>query len=496
MVTESLASTRSAAASARSAADWMELYRFKVRFADAVIVVATVFGTQWAWFALTGAAIAGPVHPYERLLSYTVVSALLAGAWYVALLLSGASGPRVLGTGTGEYRRVLSSTLHLFAVVVIVAFLTSTDISRGYLLISFPLGAVALLVNRAVARRSLWRARRNGDALSRVLVLGDDSESRRIVTELDRAPEAGYQVVGISGPGGRAQFSRNGEPIPHLGEVRDIPALLERTKADTVIVASDASLPVDRVREISWHLEPGRQHLIMVPSLTDIGGPRIHTRPVAGLPLMHVETPRFTRGQRLLKRAFDIVGSGALLVALAPMFLILGLLVRASSAGPVFYRQERIGKAGRPFRMIKFRSMVPDADAMLLALLAEQGKGDVPLFKVENDPRVTPIGRILRKYSLDEFPQLVNVFLGDMSLVGPRPQRREEVAHYDSAAERRLIVKPGMSGLWQVSGRSALSWEDALRLDLYYVENWSLLGDVSILFRTFKAVLAPGATAH
>jgi exopolysaccharide biosynthesis polyprenyl glycosylphosphotransferase len=268
------------------------------------------------------------------------------------------------------------------------------------------------------------------------------------------------------------------------------------TRADTVINTSSDELTPVRVRELSWSLEPGRQHLIVAPSLTDVGGPRIHTRPVAGLPLIHVETPRYEGRKRFSKRAFDILGSGLILLVASPILLVVALLVKFTSPGPVLYRQERIGLNGEPFNMLKFRSMRVNADAELAALLAQQGTSDRPLFKVQNDPRLTRVGATLRKFSLDEFPQLINVFRGDMSLVGPRPQREGEVALYDSAAKRRLIVQPGMTGLWQVSGRSALSWEDAIRLDLYYVENWSLMGDVIILWRTIRAVVAPGKEAH
>jgi lipopolysaccharide/colanic/teichoic acid biosynthesis glycosyltransferase len=209
-----------------------------------------------------------------------------------------------------------------------------------------------------------------------------------------------------------------------------------------------------------------------------------------------VEMPKFEARQRFAKRLFDIVGSGLMLLIFSPLFLVVSFLVRRSGPGGVYYQQERIGMNGEPFGMLKFRSMVDGADASLLDLLEQQGSDGKPLHKVQNDPRITPIGHILRKYSLDEFPQLINVLRGSMSLVGPRPQREGEVALYDDAARRRLIVKPGMSGLWQVSGRSLLSWEDAIRLDLYYIENWSLTRDISILLRTVKAVVAPGASAH
>lgn len=492
--------------------EWTTAYQRRLWVSDAVLLILVVLLTQYAWFTMTGEPVSKQVRPQSDAsytaepvsgsvaiiseLTYTWLSVGLILAWLAALAIAGSRSLRVIGIGTNEYRLVISSSLYLFALLAIVAYLTFTPVSRGFLLLTFPVGLAALLLSRAMWRRRLWAERRGGRGLSRVLVVGDNAESARIVAELDRMPEAGYKVVGVAGPGTQREFSAAGAEVPFYGSGDNIGWAMQQSNADTVIIASDAGLPVQQVRELSWQLEPGRQHLIMVPSLTDIGGPRIHTRPVAGLPLVHVETPRYTRVQRIVKRTFDVAGSGALLLLLAPLFLVLAILVKMSSPGPVFYRQERIGQEGQPFGMIKFRSMIPNADAMLAKLLEEQGTSDKPLHKIENDPRITPIGRILRKYSLDEFPQLVNVLIGDMSLVGPRPQREAEVAHYDSVAERRLIVKPGMSGLWQVSGRSALSWEEALRLDLYYVENWSLIGDISILVRTFKAVFQPGETAH
>ncbi len=476
------------------AGDWQLAYRRVLWLSDLAVVIVAVFLSQYIWFSATGERVTRAVD--DTAFTYTWLSVALIVGWQIALAISGSRGARVVGMGMAEYRLVISSAVHLFAIVAVASYLTMTPVSRGYILFGFPLGLAALLLTRYLWRQRLKTHRRAGRGMARALVIGDDEENSRITAELDRAPEAGYLVVGLGGPGSRTDYTCRGVGVPFLGPADDVIMMMSMVDADTLIVASDAALPVRKVKEISWRLEAGRQHLILVPSLTDIGGPRLHTRPVAGLPLVHVETPRYTGRQRLVKRTFDIIGSVLLLMVLAPLFAILGTLVRASGSGPVFYRQERIGQDGRPFQLIKFRTMVPDADDLLPELLAEQGKGGAPLFKLEQDPRITPVGRVLRKHSLDEFPQLLNVLFGDMSLVGPRPQRSGEVAFYDFAAERRLIVKPGMSGLWQVSGRSALSWEEALRLDLYYVENWSLLGDIGILFRTFRAVLAPGDTAH
>ncbi|PPG55682.1 UDP-phosphate galactose phosphotransferase [Rathayibacter sp. AY2B7] len=242
---------------------------------------------------------------------------------------------------------------------------------------------------------------------------------------------------------------------------------------------------------MSWTLEPGREHLVVAPSLTDIGGPRIHTRPVAGLPLIHVETPRFDGRQRFAKRLFDILASTMLIILSAPVLVVVAVLVKVTSPGPVLFRQERIGLNGATFEMLKFRSMVVDAEARLAALASQQrAEGNSILFKMAKDPRVTRVGAILRRFSLDELPQFLNVFRGDMSLIGPRPPLAREVEQYEEHVHRRFLMKPGITGLWQVSGRSNLSWEDTVRLDLYYVENWSMTGDIVILFKTARAVLA------
>jgi exopolysaccharide biosynthesis polyprenyl glycosylphosphotransferase len=230
---------------------------------------------------------------------------------------------------------------------------------------------------------------------------------------------------------------------------------------------------------------------VVAPSLTDIGGPRIHTRPVAGLPLIHVETPRYEGTKLFAKRMFDIVASSIILLLSSPLLLGIAVAVRFTTPGPVLFTQERVGINGRPFQMLKFRTMVVDAEARLRELQEEdRSVGNQVLFKMKDDPRVTPVGRILRRFSLDELMQLVNVLNGSMSLVGPRPPLAREVKEYERKVHRRFLVKPGITGLWQVSGRSNLSWEDSVRLDLYYVENWSIVGDLVILWKTARAVLA------
>ena len=484
------------AAAAAAGRDWRAKYALRLAISDLLALIWVVFGVQIAWFGFDTAnlSIGGDIQSLA--ISYTVVSILIIVSWMLLLSIYGTRGYRVLGTGPDEYKLIANASFRLFGLLAIAAFLLQIDVARGYILIAFPLGAVVLVFSRWIWRQWLRGHRQNGEYSSRVLLLGSQESVVHLARELAREPHAGYLVVGACVPIDASLRHLPGSQVPvfHDG-IEGVHIALKATTADTVVVTSKQELPPERMRELSWSLEPGRQHLIVVPSLTDISGPRLHTRPVAGLPLIHVEMPRYEGSKHFAKRALDVVGSGVLLVVTFPLMLVLAVMVRLTSAGPVFYLQERIGMKGEPFHMLKFRSMRVNADAELSALLESQGTDDQPLFKVKNDPRLTKVGGFLRKYSLDEFPQLLNVFRGDMSLVGPRPQREGEVALYDSSAHRRLFVKPGMSGLWQVSGRSNLSWDDSIRLDLYYVENWSLAGDLVILWRTARAVIAPNGDA-
>jgi exopolysaccharide biosynthesis polyprenyl glycosylphosphotransferase len=480
----------------RSPLDWRRSYARRLFVTDFAILIWVVYAAQIAWFGAGWATVAAAQDGRISDLSYWVFSAVLVLAWMWALSFTDSRSARVVGTGSQEYIRVATSSFRLFGVVAIIAFLTKTDVARGYLLISLPLGIVTLVLGRWVWRQWLIMKRGRGEFSARVLLVGSLDSAAQVARELQRNPTAGYQVVGACVPPNAIAAALPGTEVPIIGSVDAVRGSIAATGADTVAVTSTDELPPDKVKEISWGLEAGRQHLVLAPSIVDIAGPRIHVRPVAGLSLMHVETPRFTRGQAFAKRAFDLFATTVIAIVLSPVLVAVALGVKLSSPGPVLYRQERVGLRGEPFQMMKFRSMRVGADKELAALLAAQGTSTTPLFKISNDPRITPIGRVIRRFSLDELPQLFNVLGGSMSLVGPRPQIAAEVALYDEAARRRLLARPGITGLWQVSGRSSLHWEETVRLDLFYVENWSFLGDIAILIRTARAVLSPGDTAH
>lgn len=466
---------------------WQRKYPIRLRAIDAAVVVWAVAGAFGVRFGFADNAETKDGEYILLSLALIVVWCLMLGYW-------GTREARILGAGSEEYKRVIAASGWLFGFVAVISYALKIDTARGFVGLAFPAGVIGLLAARWLMRQHLAVDRKNGHSSSKVLIVGSLSSAVHLVRSLRTQPAAGYLPVAVHVPPTEVSAGCAldlGIPVSATESgVESVLLAVDSAGIDAVAISSGAPLGPTDLRQLGWELAARDIGMILAPALTDVAGPRIHTQPVAGLPLIHVSTPKLTGGKKVAKRVFDIVVAGALTLGLLPIFLLIAALVRSTSHGPVFYMQERIGLRGTSFRMLKFRSMKANADAELQHLLAEQGSADEPLFKVENDPRITPVGRILRKFSLDELPQLLNVIGGSMSLVGPRPQRASEVALYDDAAHRRLYVSPGMSGLWQVSGRSNLTWEESIRLDLYYVENWSLMGDVVILLKTFKAVFA------
>lgn len=466
--------------------NWRNNYARRLIVTDALSLLWAIVGSAVTVVDL-GDPLAMPSGGPD--VSYFAVCTTIIISWMLLLVAVGSRDYRKIGTGTAEYKAILQSGILMLVLISLTTFLFQVQFSRALVILSIPAGLIALLASRLLWRQWLSFQRRDGRYSARVLIVGSPTSAGTIAEELVRHPEAGYHVVGACVSYGVETATLPGTSIPVLGSVSHLLQAVQEAGADTVLVVGGHNLSPAQMRSLSWSLEPGRQHLVVAPSLTDIAGPRIRSRPVAGLPLIHVETPRYEGLDRVLKRGFDIGVSTALLLVAAIPLISVAIIIATTSKGGIFFSHERIGKRGVPFRMLKFRSMSADADARLAGLLALQGSSDKPLFKIENDPRITPIGRFIRRYSIDEIPQLINVLRGDMSLVGPRPQVAKEVALYDNAASRRLFVRPGMTGLWQVSGRSNLTWEESVRLDLYYVENWSLLADLVILARTARAVV-------
>lgn len=476
------------ASSADSGTPWAKRYRRFLRITDAAIVLLTVVAAYTLRFEPADALAAGSST------SYLIVSAAILVLWVLALEVYHTRDDTVLGIGSDEYKRVLDATIRVFGAMAILMIVFDVDIVRSYFALAMPAGAFLLLLSRWQWRAWLSRQRHFGHYLSKVLVVGERGDVEYVVRQFGKVSGAAYEVVGAAVPGtpagSRLQLSEKSIPVMCGLDAEEVAATAQRSGVNSVVVAGSLPGGPRAIRELAWTLECTDAGLALASSLTNVAGPRIHWRPVEGLPLMHVELPQFAGGKHVLKRAVDIVVAGAALLLLLPVFVVLSLVVWHDSRGPVFFKQERVGRNSERFMMYKFRSMVATAEQEL-AGLAELNEGAGPLFKIKDDPRVTRAGHWLRKYSLDELPQLWNVLRGDMSLVGPRPPLPCEVDGYESHARRRLLIKPGITGLWQVNGRSNLDWDESVRLDLYYVENWSLTGDIMILWRTAKVVMKP-----
>ncbi|MCW2598540.1 MAG: putative undecaprenyl-phosphate glycosyl-phosphate transferase [Frankiales bacterium] len=413
-------------------------------------------------------------------IDYRVLAVLSAPAWAAALALSGAYERRVVGLGTDEFRRVLGSGVRGLAGLAVLLVATKADVARSVLAVDLPAVVALTLIGRWAARNALHKLRRRGRCVHRVLVVGSSAECARLLNNLSRHAEAGMQVVGCCTEGVGDALG-----VPVLGPVEEAGLRAIATGVDTVAVAGTSSLGEDGLRRLAWAVERRGVDLLVAPGLTYVAVPRIVMRPVDGTPLLHVHEPTLEGPKKLLKDAFDRVIALLALALCTPLVAVLALGVVITSRGPAFFRQERTGRDGRTFRIWKLRTMVDGAAAVAVT----GNDADGLLFKLRRDPRITPFGRFLRRWSLDELPQLLNVLTGSMSLVGPRPPLPTEVARYGEDVRRRLLVRPGLTGLWQVSGRSDLPWDEAVRLDLQYVENWSLALDLVILLRTLAAVL-------
>ncbi|GAA4304231.1 sugar transferase [Klenkia terrae] len=459
---------------------WQSTYVRKIVLAD---VLCALVSALVGWAVRFGPASLDPGH-----VPFWIVAALPL-AWVGAMLVARSYEQRFLWIGAEEFRRVFFAAMLMLAAVGTVSWALKLDLARGFVVVALPLATVATLLTRYVLRARLHRARGRGLFLQTAVLVGHRNGVGALKRQIEREKYHGYSVVGCLLPGGQhlpAQSLFDG--IPVLGGLDDVVAVVERFEVDTVAVLPSPELDGPRLRRLGWDLEKTNAELLLAPAVTEIVGPRVRIRPVCGLPLLHMERPELRGIRRVAKDTVDKTVSALALLALLPVLLGVAAAVGLTSRGGVFYRQERVGRDGQTFSMLKFRSMVAGADAMV-DHLAGGNDGNGVLFKQKTDARVTRVGKVLRRYSLDELPQLLNVLRGHMSLVGPRPPLPTEVERYGFDMHRRFLVKPGITGLWQISGRSDLSWDDSVRIDVRYVENWSLTFDFMILWKTVGAVL-------
>ena len=472
----------------KTARRWQRQYSGRLRITDSVIVCAAVMLAQYVRF---GESPATSGYPGQLM---TLFSVLFAALWLSSIAVFHTRSPRIIGAGIDEYRRIGSASFWTFGIIAMATLLAKIDLARGYLAVALPVGTIGLLTSRTMWRHHLAGRRARGKYQTMVLAIGDRPGVSHLADELTRNPRDGYVVVGCGipgyGPSRGKTLMVHGREIPILGDETHALAAIGRCGADTVAVTGTERFGVQGIRKLMWQLETMDVDLVVAPGLMDVATARLALRPVAGFPLLHVEKPQYLEAKCFQKRAFDICFSLAALIGIAPLLIACAIAIKLTSKGPVFYRSERIGLDGKPFKMLKFRTMVDGADTQVDRLLALNESAGGMLFKIRQDPRVTPVGRILRRFSIDELPQFINVLKQELSVVGPRPPLRREVAKYNGDVKRRMLIKPGVTGLWQVSGRSDLSWDESVRLDLSYVDNWSMAGDLMIIAKTLKAVLA------
>ncbi len=475
------------AAAPSSGLAWARRYRAILRVSDFCIIVLAVTVAHLARFGTEG--IKADIGAFSA--NYWFLSVFIMLTWIVTLGAFRTRDSRVIGVGAAEYKQVINASALAFGLLAILFLIVQVDIARGYFVLTLPLGLGGLILERWLWRKWLLRQCKSGHYLARAIVVGHREDVEYVIGQIDAKSGAAYYVAGAAVDGEDSGCVTVGEhDVPLVASFTDVAKAARDMGVETVIVAGHPRGGNNFIRNLGWELENTNAELVLSSRLTDVAGPRIHFRPVEGLPLIHVEIPHFSGAKHVLKRSLDIIGSATALLVLLPVFAVVAMMIKRDSPGPVLFRQERCGRNGDRFNMLKFRSMVQTAEDDLASLL-DQNEASGVLFKIRNDPRITRVGRFIRKYSIDELPQLWNVLVGDMSLVGPRPPLPAEVEGYESHVHRRLYIKPGVTGMWQVNGRSNLSWEDSVRLDLYYVENWSLAGDLMILWRTVKTVARP-----
>lgn len=449
-------------------------FRKRLIATDAVVIIFSIgFG-----LAISSRASTWAIDPTFAIYGVPPAIAVL---WLILLGIRGSYDQRIIGLGTEEIKRTIYATVVTFAFISGVSYLIRADISRSYAFISLPVGLLLIMFGRFRWRRWLYQARSKGRFLHRTVVIGTGTARDELCNRLSEATYAGFEVVGqINAPSNREE---------NLAEwFTELDQCLKTSRADAIALLPSDNSPSDTMRQLAWHLEGRNLDILIAPFVLNITGPRLSVRPAAGLPLLHLDEARLTKPQRASKRTMDLLVGTLCILLFGPLMLFAAVAVRLTSRGPILFKQTRIGRSGEPFQMLKFRSMVNDADSMREELRVEFDLND-PMFKLANDPRITRVGRILRRWSIDELPQLFNVLAGSMSLVGPRPHPIDDVERYEVKAYRRLALKPGLTGLWQVNGRSEIGWSDALQLDLQYIENWSLLGDLVLLLKTVRTVL-------
>jgi exopolysaccharide biosynthesis polyprenyl glycosylphosphotransferase len=453
-----------------SSADWKPKLRREIASVDFLVLLSVT---------VVNLRIRFPQIWIDDLNNYEIknigIATVILSSWIFVLWFNGSRDTNILGFGADEYKRLINAALFSFTFIAFISYIFKLEISRGFVLSIYPSGLISLFIFRRILRKRLLKSRNKGRYVSRVLLL-HSGEADPVEKRLLLAKHAGLNIV-------QKLQTKESEEFNH----KQIVASALTNNCDQIMVGQSAIISASELRNLGWALEETSIDLVVAPAVTEIAGPRLKVSNVEGLPLLHLDQPVFSGSAKAAKRLLDLFLSTLGLIFISPFLIVIALIIKSHDRGPVLYSQKRVGHNNKEFNVYKFRTMHEGSHEKRDEVMAQTNK-DLRLAKSPNDPRITKPGAFLRRWSIDEIPQIINVFKGEMSLVGPRPPLAVEVNMYAKSERRRLLVKPGLTGLWQVSGRSELDWEDAVRLDLYYVENWSLTLDILILIRTAAAV--------
>lgn len=423
------------------------------------------------------------------------LAAVIYVMWVLALFAYKLWNPDIAGTGIPEYNQLIRASSSVVAVLAIAALTLKLDVSRVYVFSAAITGTCLLVLHRWVSRQWLVRQRSKGKYLKPTGVLGTMSQVVSILPSLRKnlsaalLPTTAYLVETDYTPTNIKKLQAQGLTV-HQYSRKNFDA--ENTvEIDAILIFGSEFLTSDDVKRLTWAFEETEIEVILAPGLVNFADNRISYLNLEGLHLLRVQTPQFEGVKYTLKRLTDMIAGVVFALVASPVMVLTAALVKLQDGGPVLFKQQRIGQNGKPFVMFKFRSMRVGSELLHHDLKKTSNKSpNKILYKNPEDPRITRVGKFIRRWSIDELPQLLNVINGTMSLVGPRPPLPSEVEHYDPEAHRRLLVKPGITGLWQVSGRASLDWDTSVQLDIGYVENWSLIGDFLIILKTVKTIFS------
>jgi exopolysaccharide biosynthesis polyprenyl glycosylphosphotransferase len=409
--------------------------------------------------------------------------------WLLMLVIFKTRDVKIVGSDFSEYRRVFNASLTVLGILAFLALFFKVDVSRVYVTEVIAFGLSVLLVSRRLGRTWLRKQRRLGNMRRRMAVYGPKSELDLVLKKYESKPDAEFEpVLTIEDSKDLVLKYVDGSKTRAVS-LEELPEVLSQDGIEILKVVGTGPSAAQMHKKLYWALDGWDISFVVSPAITGVSSSKLTTRVISGSPLIEITSTKFTGSQYFIKTVFDFVFSIIALIIASPVMLVTALLIKLSDRGPVFFTQTRIGKDGKEFKIIKFRSMKVGAEKEFEELAAKSGyEVNSVQFKLKDDPRVTKIGNFIRKTSIDELPQFFNVLTGSMSVVGPRPHVEKEVKAYEEHVTRRLLVKPGITGPWQISGRSQLSWEESVALDLNYVENWSPLSDLVIVAKTLLLV--------